>query len=172
MTRPGLVWLQKPWSRCTWGGGFPEGLRAARSLDPACRDPPLLHAPPPVVGCSRPSHLRGHPVAGVEDRVVVVFRSLVQAVATGLAVSHLQPETEGETPLLGGPKGQREAAPPPQGAEKSALPENASSRNRQASPHRPPGHPSRRALSASPGPEGARSSHTGPGSPRSGRRPD
>lgn len=41
-------------------------------------------------------------MAGVEDGAVIVFCSLVQAVAAGFAVSHLQPETEGETPWLGG----------------------------------------------------------------------
>lgn len=42
-------------------------------------------------------------MARIEDRAVIVLCSLVQAVAAGFAVSHLQPETEGETPLLGGP---------------------------------------------------------------------
>lgn len=51
-------------------------------------------------------------MAGVEDGAVIVFCSLVQAVAAGFAVSHLQPETEGETPWLGGGVPEARARPP------------------------------------------------------------
>lgn len=55
-------------------------------------------------------------MAGVEDRSVVVFCSLIQAVAAGFAVSHLRTRNQRRNPIKEGPgglsQGQRGLYPP------------------------------------------------------------
>lgn len=116
-------------------------------------------------------------MAGVEDSAVIVFRSLVQAVAAGFAVSHLQPETEGETPWWGFPKVRARPPRPHSGAEGPAG-GPAPQEGVRCSPGQPglstPGTRSPSLpLSASPGPA---CSHRGwapqtAGAPREGKPP-
>lgn len=77
--------------RTSWRG---EGASEAGHRDPRRPLAPLPPGTPPPQAWPRP-YLGRHPVAGVEDGSVVVLRPLVQAVAAGLAVSHLRADAEG-----------------------------------------------------------------------------